>query len=97
VAAHTGRGWRERDEPRGKKERTSTKRNDQETETRGSMFLASPIAHLFIETREHQIRPSLGLLRPHLCLRFTDRPLPRTTNHQLATSYNLTSSFMNVD
>lgn len=91
----------ERGGPRGK-ERASTKRNDQETKAKRSTLPTpkrqqSPIAHLILETREHQIRPFPGLLRSHLCPRFTDRPLPRTTNHQLATSCNLTSSFMNVD
>lgn len=86
---HTGRGWQG-----ARRTEHETKRNGDE-EIDASHIGA--IAHLILETSQHQIRPFSRFLRPHLCPRFTDRPLPRTTNRQLAASCNLTSSFMNVD
>lgn len=96
---HTGRGWQgaRRAEREGESEHETKRPGNGDKEIDASHVGASPITHLILETRQHQIRPFSRLLRPHLCPRFTDRPLPRTTNRQLATSCNLTSSFMNVD
>lgn len=71
---------KEREIARGAKGRASSTEPGNKREKQRSS--SSLFAHLILETREQQIRPFSGLLRPHLRPRFTDRPLPRTANRQ---------------